>query len=624
VAERRDFFYLQFVTESELDGAFDGLENADRALAFDLGFTGVISGAAAAQHAGGNLSVDVAAGIIYDQVGQRIAIPSTQNVDVSVDQSSVTTAVAGGGNSKIVSVYAQFQRTLSDPRVDGNSATVYFQRAESFKFFVLQGAEAVSPTPPALQSNAILLVDITRTFGVNTVVTGNLSTARRQDAIVIAGSPLAIRRGTHIAAIGDVQGAYNAHVTGAADRHMAAMIDYAGGGTWADGTTNPAATSEAQFDKIISDLGSGAGTAKVNGGGFTVGAATIAGGTLLSQLQALATATGTNYAGGGTWADATTNPQATVEAQLDKIISDLASTSGSGADKIGCKARTAWLGGRTNVGGVSVFTAIDKIITDLAATSAGDDGAERIGIQARTTWLGGRTNVASDVFTAIDKIITDLAATTGADDGAERIGAATGAGTLVAGSVRSQLDDLDVNWGKLTRANAWSAANTFSDITATGTNHYKLASRSITRASSGLLFDSATGAAGIGNIFVAANGNAVQVVDAPHNSTITGFSSWVDPTNATPPAGVKISFSFFSVDITTGASTALVSGSIDPTAGASYGAAHAFNIGSLSLTLDRITKRYYCVLIGETGAGANSCGWWGTTWTTTVTEIDEG
>ncbi len=43
------------------------------------------------------------------------------------------------------------------------------------------------------------------------------------------------------------------------------------------------------------------------------------------------------FAGSGAWADGTTNPQSTVEAQLDKIVSDLASTN-NGAAKIGSAA----------------------------------------------------------------------------------------------------------------------------------------------------------------------------------------------------------------------------------------------------------------------------------------------
>lgn len=79
----------------------------------------------------------------------------------------------------------------------------------------------------------------------------------------------------------------------------ASSVAYAGGAAWADGTTNPAATVEAQLDKIIVDLGGTGGASKIK------------------------------YDGGGTWADGTTNPAATVEAQLDKVIADLAGAAGS-------------------------------------------------------------------------------------------------------------------------------------------------------------------------------------------------------------------------------------------------------------------------------------------------------
>lgn len=45
----------------------------------------------------------------------------------------------------------------------------------------------------------------------------------------------------------------------------AASISYAGGPAWADGTTNPATTVQAQLSKIVSDLAGSAGTGKVQG-----------------------------------------------------------------------------------------------------------------------------------------------------------------------------------------------------------------------------------------------------------------------------------------------------------------------------------------------------------------------
>lgn len=55
--------------------------------------------------------------------------------------------------------------------------------------------------------------------------------------------------------------------------------------------------------------------------------------TSIADTYHLHTASGSSYAGGPSWADGTTNPPTTVEAQLDKIISDLAGAAG--APKVG-------------------------------------------------------------------------------------------------------------------------------------------------------------------------------------------------------------------------------------------------------------------------------------------------
>lgn len=144
---------------------------------------------------------------------------------------------------------------------------------------------------------------------------------------------------------------------------------------------------------------------------------------------------------------------------LNNHMNDGVAHAGAGALYSGSPP---WADTTTIPAGVTIDAAIDQIVSDLAATTVGDDGAGKVGIRARTNWLGGRTNVASNVFAAIDKIITDLAATTAADDGAERIGAAIrGTGnTLPAGSIASQLVELADNWGKLSRAQTWSARQT--------------------------------------------------------------------------------------------------------------------------------------------------------------------
>lgn len=350
MANRRDYFVDQLVEEDELDAGFAGLEQADFNQNVDLGLIGIAGGLVASQHSPtADLTVDVAVGKAYDKQGRRMNVPSMQVVNLAVDSNSVSTSVLNVGNTKIVSVYLRFKRNTGDQRTDGNAVTVYFVQDEGFEFFIEQGAEAVTPSAPALRNDSILLADVTRSFGQTQIVNANISGTRREHQFKLAAGALTVETGTPEESDQAILTHLNNHVTGVAALHPASAVDYAGGVAWADGVTNPATT---------------------------------------------------------------------VELQIDKMLSELASTSGSGADKIGVKARTAWRGGGTNPA-ATLFAALDKIITDLALQTASDDGAERIGAQA--------------------------------------------AGNLAAGSVRSQLDELDNEKGGLAIANNWSQPQTFQD-----------------------------------------------------------------------------------------------------------------------------------------------------------------
>src|SRR5690349_21621178 len=96
MSARKNFYFRQRVTEAELDSAFDDLENADHALAADLGFTGVIANAVVSPHASvPNLTVDVSGpGSALDQQGQRIFFSALQNVNVAQDDNAVSTEVS--------------------------------------------------------------------------------------------------------------------------------------------------------------------------------------------------------------------------------------------------------------------------------------------------------------------------------------------------------------------------------------------------------------------------------------------------------------------------------------------------------------------------------------------------
>lgn len=452
MSNRREYYFLQKVTEDELNQGFATLEVADRNAMVDLGKSGVMSGMGVAQNGVPNLTVNVGSGVAYDQLGERLSVPTTQGVNLAVDSNNVSTAVSNGnsgGNERYVSVYVEFTRALSDPRTDGNSAQVYFVENESFQFVVTAGAEAAlgTATPPALMSTAILLADIHLVYNQTTILTASISSSRRQDAVVIAGSPLTIRRGRIEDALSDVVASYN-NVLSGLTHFPAASIDYAGGGAWRDGTTNPAVTAEAQFDKIITDLtaqtSSHSGAEKIGSASLVSGVSgTISAGTIYSAMSALRLATNHDWAGTTAWANGTTNPAATVDAALDSIVNNLSSTSStSGADYTGIRARSTWLDGATSTAG-TLYAAVNKIITDLSAQTGSADGAQKVGLQARSAWLDGLTNVATSVYGGINKIINDLAGQgSGTAAGATKIGFFP-QGLITSSNVSAALAELD-------------------------------------------------------------------------------------------------------------------------------------------------------------------------------------
>ncbi len=250
MAERRDYYFGQLVTEDELDDGFAGLEQADRDLAVDLGLIGVTTGMTVSQHTPQNLTVDVSGGQGYDQDGQRLNIASTQVVDVSTDSSAVATTVAVAGNEKWVSLFVKFARALSDPRLDGNNVTVYFVREETFEIERVQGAEAPigTATRPALGADKILIADVQRTNGQTQILTANISTTRKQWAFQATAGAHSVAAGTPEEAIAAVLTHHNNHVVDTTQAHDINSIGFGNGAGGAIAAhTNNLALADTEF-----------------------------------------------------------------------------------------------------------------------------------------------------------------------------------------------------------------------------------------------------------------------------------------------------------------------------------------------------------------------------------------
>ena len=322
MSNRRDYFFRQLVSESELDDGFTGLEDADRALAVDVGVAAVdFDSDNGGIHAGldavatGGLNVSVSAGAAADNVGRRVAIPAGPAIVVDLSKTGTTNVGVGGtpiggvptapgvGLKRWVTLFIFFDRALSDERTDGTGADVFFQRDESFRFAVSQGTPAASPTNKApLQSGKLLLSD----YVVNDAgAIETTDTSRRQVWIraVDSGQPTT-RVGTGFAvrgleedngireAIKQLLGYYNDHVNPLenADPHPAGGATYAAGETWFDGTQLGAGVpSNVQdaLDAVQTDLKSTAGTAKIGSAAVAGSVDSLTANSALSQLTQL-------------------------------------------------------------------------------------------------------------------------------------------------------------------------------------------------------------------------------------------------------------------------------------------------------------------------------------------------
>lgn len=395
MANRLDYYFKQRVTEAELDLGFSYLEQADRYILADLGILGIVKNMAVVQHSPTpDLTVDVGDGsgesVAIDAYGQRVAFGAVaQNVDLSVDENSVSTAVASPGNSKIISLFVQFDRVLTDPRVDGNSLTVYFDRAESFKFVVVQGAEAVSPTPPALITGSILIADVTRIFGQTSFVTGDIDTSSRVQLPFKTNTMVAAK--SLAEAFQQLEDAINAVSGGSFN---ASAINYGGGSSWNDGDTNGAATVEATLDNIFSDLSSTAGSDKIGAAAYTptpTSFVDLDAGSIQDQLRTLADglsgsvqAANITYAGNtGGWAAGGSIASGSVEATLDGIFEAMADTARGAAyiamaeDASGATGGPYWADG-------DVASSLESLVKNIVDGTGGASGMAKYMLQSQS------------------------------------------------------------------------------------------------------------------------------------------------------------------------------------------------------------------------------------------------
>ncbi len=265
--QRYDHYLKQKLTEGELDADFDAVESALAYAASAAGVYGLCNNGAVTQKSGTpNISVDVTGPLVaYDEDGQRIAVGSLTNVPVSTDESSVSTTVTVPGDERYLSLFVKYQRALSDPRLDGAGDTVFYNRAESFSFVVVQGAQAPAGTAakPALRASHILLADIKLIFGQTSVLNADITTTRTQLMVTLTGTPKSVQARNYLTTLQDLEDQINDIINGVVTI-AASSVTYGTSGFWADGSSKLSSTNvEAALDEVVSDLAAAAGASRI-------------------------------------------------------------------------------------------------------------------------------------------------------------------------------------------------------------------------------------------------------------------------------------------------------------------------------------------------------------------------
>lgn len=278
--DKFDWYFERVVTEADLDTAFDNVEDALDRYATDLGVTGLVVGGAVTPGAG--LTVNVATGAVYDQLGQRTSWTGPVNVDMSLDESLASTAVGSPGNEKKLALFVEFVRTPSDPNIDGNGNTVDFVLSEDYVFNVVQGAEAAigAATPPALRNDQILIADIRIQFGDTSFASNDIDQLARTEYAFRLDSSAPLRTAKE------------------ALEHLDALIDGLNGSqveftpaasSWADTTGLAATNVQTAIDEVVDTLGGASGALKV---GFDPTGSTLVSTDVETALKEVATLAG--------------------------------------------------------------------------------------------------------------------------------------------------------------------------------------------------------------------------------------------------------------------------------------------------------------------------------------------
>lgn len=169
---RKEFYYGQKVKQTEVNAAFDGVEEGFRRLMADDGSYGVHKNPFVANAEGvitenspTSTSVICQKFFARTKQGDRIERNvSSGSIDLTVDKNGAATDPASG-KERYLTIFAVPKREESDPRTPKSGGTVNFESELGYAFEVEAGAEVTVAVPtnavkPSSRVDAVVLADI--------------------------------------------------------------------------------------------------------------------------------------------------------------------------------------------------------------------------------------------------------------------------------------------------------------------------------------------------------------------------------------------------------------------------------------------------------------------------------
>lgn len=376
MADRTRFYFQQLVEDTELNLAFDQLEAADRVIISDFGWSGFLTGGLAAERVPTVLGLRVAGPTVgYDSQGRRVASAANIDVDLTLSENGIPTAVSGPGKERWVSVFLRFKRVESDPRPDGNAQQVYWLQEEGFEVVVRQGAEANTglAVRPSLVAGELLVCDVLRSHGQSSISNAAIDSTRRVSLRVTSaelvsfglsnwsGSWIATGAGSTVqSAVDRLHSVLYTHVPAAPGpsnnfkQHEDTHIYVPSTGRGWIGTVMAGADLGAALLAIVNGLAAqtgNLGSSRIGNGALASISSLVPAGTLEAQLNALGTLLFNHFQGTAQKHDAASITRTlyswltstNVDAALNEIVDDLANQvlATAGASRIGMDGFTS-------------------------------------------------------------------------------------------------------------------------------------------------------------------------------------------------------------------------------------------------------------------------------------------